>query len=87
MGRGGGGGKNDSARVKLFSAFEVVCRVDPSELGNTRAGILEWPLSVGGSVAYLLAVQRSRSAALSSQFSQCSFLVDSMSFAYSLEIA
>ena len=44
-----------------------------------------FPPSVGGSVAYLFAVHMSLSEALSSHSSQCSFLVDSMAFAYSFE--
>ena len=79
----GGGGKKDFARVSLFSALEFVWRVDLSGLVMDRVGILVRPPSVGGSVTYLLAVQRSRSETLSSHSSQCSFFEDSISLAYS----
>ena len=81
---GGGGGKKDLARDSLFSALDSVCRAVPSGAMNVSGGILVRPPSVGGSETYLLAVQRSLSDALSSQFSQWSFFDDSMSLAYSL---
>ena len=80
--RGGGGGK-EFARASLFSALEFVWWVRPSGAVNDRVGILAQPLSDGGSVTYLLAVQRSLLETLSSHSSQCSFFEDSISLAYS----
>src|SRR6267154_193168 len=78
----GGGGKNDSAMMRLFSWLVDDSSRVPSGPGEVRVGIRVLPPLHGSDEMYQLAVQRSLPSMSLSQSTQCCFFVDMISSAY-----